>query len=107
MNFVGDVEICQLLSHLVRVGPNSTMIIIHQKYSLSDGVGLLLLCEAAVKPFHALVNSDFNADEGCKGAKALCVNLYMSCNRQLTSTLRKGHKRYWQVTTCRVARRRG
>ncbi|KAF8477864.1 hypothetical protein JB92DRAFT_3112044 [Gautieria morchelliformis] len=49
------------------------MIIIHQKYSLSDGVGLLLLCEAAGKPFHELVNSDFNADEGYKAAKALAT----------------------------------
>ncbi|KAF8484155.1 hypothetical protein JB92DRAFT_3031242, partial [Gautieria morchelliformis] len=68
------------------------MIIIHQKYGLSDGVGLLLLCEAVVKPFHELVNSDFNADEGCKAAKALCVNLYVTCNRQLTSILQRATK---------------
>ncbi|KAF8525005.1 hypothetical protein JB92DRAFT_2702709, partial [Gautieria morchelliformis] len=52
--------------------------------------------EAAGKPFHELVNSDFNANEGCKAAKALCVNLYVAWNCRLTSILQKGHKRCWQ-----------
>lgn len=48
-------------------------------------MGLLLLCEAAVKPFHERTEADYNADEACKGAKALWVNLSsMPCGRQLT-----------------------
>ncbi|KAF8588473.1 PARP-domain-containing protein [Ramaria rubella] len=40
---------------------------------LSGGVGLLLLCEAAVRPFHELKNADMNADQGCKAATALAT----------------------------------
>lgn len=35
---------------------------------LSDGIGLMLLCEVAAKPFHELINSDYNADKSCKAA---------------------------------------
>ena len=35
---------------------------------LSDGTGLMLLCEVAAKPFHELVHSDYNADASCKNA---------------------------------------
>ncbi|KAF9485628.1 PARP-domain-containing protein [Pholiota conissans] len=33
---------------------------------LSGGTGLLLLCEVAAKPFHELIDSDYNADVACK-----------------------------------------
>ncbi|KAJ7071556.1 poly polymerase catalytic domain-containing protein [Mycena amicta] len=36
---------------------------------LSHGTGVMLLCEVAAKPFHELVGSDYNADQGCKKAK--------------------------------------
>lgn len=35
---------------------------------LSDGTGLMLLCEVAAKPFHELVHSDYSADVSCKNA---------------------------------------
>ncbi|KAF8525240.1 PARP-domain-containing protein [Hysterangium stoloniferum] len=41
--------------------------------SLSNDIGLLLLCEAAVRPFHELENADYNADQGCKSAKAMAT----------------------------------
>lgn len=43
-------------------------------HSLSDNIGLLLLCEAAVRPFLELKGADYNADQGCKTAKALSVH---------------------------------
>ncbi|KAI0089798.1 poly polymerase catalytic domain-containing protein [Irpex rosettiformis] len=35
---------------------------------LSNGIGLMLLCEVAAKPCHELIHSDYNADSGCKNA---------------------------------------
>lgn len=34
--------------------------------SLSNSVGLLLLCEVAAKPFHEETYSNYNADQACK-----------------------------------------
>lgn len=39
--------------------------------SLSDSVGLLLLCEVAAKPFHEETNANYNADQTCKDNKKL------------------------------------
>uniref|UniRef100_A0ABQ0M6C5 Poly [ADP-ribose] polymerase n=1 Tax=Mycena chlorophos TaxID=658473 RepID=A0ABQ0M6C5_MYCCL len=36
---------------------------------VSNGVGIMLLCEVAAKPFHELVSADYHADQGCKSAK--------------------------------------
>ncbi|TFK76676.1 PARP-domain-containing protein [Pluteus cervinus] len=38
--------------------------------SLSDNTGLLLLCDVAVKPFYELNDSQYDADQGCKRARA-------------------------------------
>ncbi|KAG6814431.1 hypothetical protein H0H92_007434 [Tricholoma furcatifolium] len=40
---------------------------------LSNGVGLLLLCEVAAKPFHELTNASYNADQECKANKKLAT----------------------------------
>lgn len=40
---------------------------------LSDNTGLLLLCEVAAKPFHELTDASYDADQGCKRAKARSV----------------------------------
>ncbi|GJJ13086.1 hypothetical protein Clacol_007336 [Clathrus columnatus] len=40
---------------------------------LSNGTGLLLLCEAAVKPFNELRHADFTADDACKKNGALAT----------------------------------
>ncbi|KAJ7651975.1 poly polymerase catalytic domain-containing protein [Mycena polygramma] len=37
---------------------------------LSRDTGILLLCEVAAKPFYELTQSEYNADKGCKNAKA-------------------------------------
>ncbi|THU87772.1 PARP-domain-containing protein [Dendrothele bispora CBS 962.96] len=34
--------------------------------SMSGGIGILLLCEVAVKPFYELYNAEYNAAENCK-----------------------------------------
>lgn len=39
--------------------------------SLSDSVGLLLLCEVAARPFHEETNANYNADQACKDNKKL------------------------------------
>ncbi|KAF7306447.1 Poly [ADP-ribose] polymerase [Mycena indigotica] len=36
---------------------------------LSNGTGVMLLCEIAAKPFHELVSADYHADQGCKKNK--------------------------------------
>ncbi|PPQ92485.1 LOW QUALITY PROTEIN: hypothetical protein CVT25_010430 [Psilocybe cyanescens] len=43
------------------------------EFSLSNGTGLLLLCEVAAKPFHELTNGSYNADEECKNAGKLAT----------------------------------
>lgn len=40
---------------------------------LSNGTGILLLCEAAVKPFNELQNALYNADQECKKHNALAT----------------------------------
>ncbi|EIN11407.1 PARP-domain-containing protein [Punctularia strigosozonata HHB-11173 SS5] len=40
---------------------------------LSGGIGVLLLCEVAAKPFHELVDADYNADQGCKANGKRCT----------------------------------
>ncbi|THH21021.1 hypothetical protein EW146_g480 [Bondarzewia mesenterica] len=40
---------------------------------LSDGVGLLLLCEVAAKPFFEQADANFNADQDCKVASKLAT----------------------------------
>ncbi|KAJ6569595.1 PARP-domain-containing protein [Mycena capillaripes] len=37
---------------------------------LSGGIGLLLLCEVAAKPFYERSQAEYDADKGCKKAKA-------------------------------------
>ncbi|KAJ7596840.1 poly polymerase catalytic domain-containing protein [Mycena floridula] len=36
--------------------------------SMSNNMGVLLLCEVAAKPFHELTDADYHADQGCKAA---------------------------------------
>jgi poly [ADP-ribose] polymerase len=38
---------------------------------LSDGVGVLLLCEVAAKPLYELKDANYNAAEECKAAAKL------------------------------------
>ncbi|EIM92706.1 PARP-domain-containing protein [Stereum hirsutum FP-91666 SS1] len=40
---------------------------------LSDGTGLLLLCEVAAKPFFEQENANYNADKDCKANNKLCT----------------------------------
>ncbi|KAL1740847.1 PARP-1-like protein [Schizophyllum fasciatum] len=40
---------------------------------LSNGTGLLMLCEVAVKPFYERYDAEYDADKGCKKAKALAT----------------------------------
>ncbi|KAG2142574.1 poly polymerase catalytic domain-containing protein [Suillus cothurnatus] len=41
--------------------------------SLSNQIGVLLLCEVAVKPFLEMTNGNYNADEDCKKGKKLAT----------------------------------
>lgn len=41
--------------------------------SLSNKIGVLLLCEVAVKPFLEMNNANYNADEDCKKSKTLAT----------------------------------
>ena len=45
---------------------------------LSNGTGLLLLCEVAAKPFYERTQAEYNADQGCKSANALYVGYQLS-----------------------------
>ncbi|KAL6305692.1 poly polymerase catalytic domain-containing protein [Sparassis latifolia] len=40
---------------------------------MSDNTGLLLLCEVAAQPFFEQHNANYDADQGCKAASALCT----------------------------------
>ena len=39
--------------------------------SLSNSIGVLILCEVAAKPFHEENNSNYGADQACKANKKL------------------------------------
>lgn len=48
------------------VGSYEHHLIYNLLISLSNGTGILLLCEAAVKPFNELENALYDADQECK-----------------------------------------
>ncbi|KAG0699742.1 poly polymerase catalytic domain-containing protein [Suillus ampliporus] len=62
--------------------------------SLSNQIGVLLLCEVAVKPFLEMNNANYNADEDCKKSKKLAtkgVGLIQPINWQ-DAGMALGHK---------------
>jgi hypothetical protein len=65
----------QLLSCIVSKIPYLSYTKLKHAKSLSGNIGVLLLCEVAAKPFHELVDSDYNADQNCKDNKKLYAHL--------------------------------
>jgi hypothetical protein len=55
--------------------------------SLSQNIGLLLLAEVAVAPFHDLVHANYSADAECKAKNKLCVTLPSAPSRFITQLL--------------------
>ena len=63
---------------------------------LSDGVGVLLLCEVAAKPLYELKSANYNAGDECKAASKLWE--YLCCltwGCDLTSTEPPGRRKGW------------
>ena len=50
-------------------------------HSLSENVGLLLLCEVAAKPFFEQYGANYDADRDCKAAGARCAFPVPACTR--------------------------
>ena len=48
-----------------------------RSHSLSENIGLLLLCEVAAKPFFEQYGANYDADRDCKAAGARCVCLVL------------------------------
>jgi len=81
--------VCELLSLIVSPPSNTAHIRPvrwHPPSSLSGNVGVLLLCEVAVKPWLELTDAHYNADEYVKKAKKLYDHSLLSIT--ITSTHR-------------------
>ena len=50
-------------------------------HSLTENIGLLLLCEVAAKPFFEQYGANYDADRDCKAAGARCACLVFACTR--------------------------
>ena len=51
--------------------PSSHVSVAYHLCSASDGIGIMLLCEVAAKPFFEQVQANYYADNDCKKAQAL------------------------------------
>lgn len=49
------------------------LLILTQSRSMSNNIGILLLCEVAAKPFYEQTNANYNAAEECKRNGKLSV----------------------------------
>ena len=73
---------------------------------LSDGTGLLLLCEVAAKPFYERTGAEYNADQGCKTANARYVPVPAIPSMDLAHRPMKCYEGSRPYPASRLARRR-
>lgn len=65
------LPVCELLSCRVRVTGLFIRSGVLSQTSLSNQIGVLLLCEVAVKPYLELTHAKYDADAACKSSDKL------------------------------------